>query len=225
MDPDNMVRKLRTIFHALMAWLYFIFLLCGLALPIQMLSEFTVKTALPLSCLLFCLCGELIPRVLLNFYHTPSCLSKWDWLLKLAHIIDRLIPLNGLLLQLFKGHKVRQGEGFLTRDNVHRMLGYVGEGKAVRQEEVELLDKMRMLEGVGVAAVMVPRTNIFVQDSSAPLNARLITRLSRYYFSKFLLYSHHEDNVIGYLQFKQLLAYTPNQRIIDQPSVIRRDLV
>jgi CBS domain containing-hemolysin-like protein len=62
--------------------------------------------------------------------------------------------------------------------------------------------------------VMVPRANIFLLDASLQLNARLQARLSRYYFTKFLLYSRHEDNVIGYLQFKQLLAYIPDQRII-----------
>jgi CBS domain containing-hemolysin-like protein len=72
---------------------------------------------------------------------------------------------------------------------------------------------------------MVPRVNIFLLDASSQLNARLLARLSRYYFTKFLLYSRYEDNVIGYLQFKQLLAYTPDQRIMDQPSVIRRDIV
>jgi hypothetical protein len=33
----------------------------------------------------------------------------------------------------------------LTRENVYRMLELFGERKAVRQEEVELLDKLRQL--------------------------------------------------------------------------------
>jgi hypothetical protein len=145
MNGSHTVEKLRSIFHALMAWLYFLLLVCAFALPIQLLNELTVKTGLPLSCLLFCLCGELLPRVLLNSYHAPSCLDKWDWLIKLANILDRIIPMNGLLRRLFEEQGVVQGEGLLTRENVHRMLGYLGEGRAVRQEEVELLDKLRML--------------------------------------------------------------------------------
>lgn len=36
---------------------------------------------------------------------------------------------------------------------------------------------------------------------------KLVNHLSKYYFTKILVYSGTRDNVIGYLQFKQLLSF------------------
>ena len=116
-----------------MTWLYFFFLACAMILPLQLLSVLTIKGVLPLSCLLLCLCGELLPRVLLNAYHSPSCLEKWMWLIKFAKTIDKIIPLNGLLKKIFGGPTAKQGQGMLTRDNVYMLLDYYGERKDVRQ--------------------------------------------------------------------------------------------
>jgi CBS domain containing-hemolysin-like protein len=72
---------------------------------------------------------------------------------------------------------------------------------------------------------MIPKKNIFLLDFEAELSPKLLNHLGKYYFSKILVYSKHMDNIVGYMQFKQLLSFQLNQRISLHSEVLCRNLV
>lgn len=62
-------------------------------------------------------------------------------------------------------------------------------------------------------------------DVEADLSSRLLNHLGKYYFSKVLVYSKSVDNIIGYMQFKQLLSFEVSQKISSQSDIICKNLV
>lgn len=78
---------------------------------------------------------------------------------------------------------------------------------------------------VDTESVMIPKKNIFLLDIKAVISSKMVNHLGKYYFSKVLIYEKTRDNIIGYLQFKQLLSFDIDQKISQQSHVICRNLV
>jgi hypothetical protein len=61
----------------LMACLYTIYYFAAIAIPLQLYAEIQFKLVILASFLLVCVCGEVVPRVILNSHHSPVCIAKW----------------------------------------------------------------------------------------------------------------------------------------------------
>lgn len=97
----SVVLEMKSIYHMLMLILYFVYTIFAMLLPLQLLTQFQFKIAFLFSCVLLCSCGEVIPRIILNSHHSRTCIKKWRWIITLAKILNKLIPLNGLLRKIF----------------------------------------------------------------------------------------------------------------------------
>lgn len=148
----------------LLALLYLVYYAAAITLPLLLLSHFSTFLALVISFALVFLFGEILPRAVLGFCSPLRILVRWSWIITFTKFINRLIPLNGTLKKMFITEIVHQSSThpFITKDNVHRLLNL--SGKPVRQEEIELLEKLRLLGHNLTSSLMIPKCNIFILE-------------------------------------------------------------
>lgn len=130
---------MKHVYLMLLVILYLVYYAAAVSLPLLLLSFLSTFLALALSFALVFLFGEILPRAFLGFSSPLNILVRWGWVITFTKLVNRLIPLNGTLKKMFITEIVHRNSThpFITKDNVHRLLGLTG--KLVRQEEVELL--------------------------------------------------------------------------------------
>lgn len=130
---------MKHVYHMLLAVLYLVYYAAAVTLPFLLISYFSTFFTVALSFFFIFVFGEILPRVFLGFWPPLNILVRWSWVITFTKLINRLIPLNGPLKKMFITEIVHHNSThpFITKDNVHRLLNITG--KAVRQEEVELL--------------------------------------------------------------------------------------
>lgn len=127
-----------------------------------------------------------------------------------------------------------------------RLLGLGGESSAHSVEELRMITRsvreagrisrteeqavLRLLEldRVAVREIMVPRRDIVSLPADATLEQLLHTAL-RHPFSRFPVYEHNPEQIIGILHYKDLMAVLARQRLLGGPfhlrPLVRRPLV
>lgn len=161
---NKYLNEMKHVYHLLLAILYLVYYVAAVTLPFLLLSFFSTFPALALSFSLVFLFGEILPRAFLGSCSPLGTLVRWGWVITFTKLINRLIPLNSTLKKMFITEIVHHNSThpFITKDNVHRLLGLAG--KPVRQEEVELLEKLRLLGHNPTSSLMIPKCNIFILD-------------------------------------------------------------
>jgi len=100
----------------------------------------------------------------------------------------------------------------VTHDDIMSMLDQGTEEGVFEEGEQDMVERILRLDDRGVSTLMTPRTNIVYIDVDAT-HEQIMRKISTHPFSRFPVKQHSPDDVIGYVQARDLLL----QRV-DGPS-------
>ncbi|MFA9486982.1 hemolysin family protein [Moraxella haemolytica] len=194
----------------------------------QYLDNIAFFTSFVVVTLLFILYADLIPKRLAMINPEKMALMVIDPVLVVVRIVKPLVwVINGianLVFRVFKINTVR--EESITFDDVSAIMDAGAEAGVVLQQEQHFIENVFELEERTVPSSMTVREDVvyFTLDES---EESIRQKIAEYPYSKFLVCGESIDNVIGYIDTKDILVrILNNQSILNiHESAIRNVLI
>ena len=121
-----------------------------------------------------------------------------------AVVVVRFLTLsNRAALSLF-GIKPKEGQAFVTREEVQRVLSEVSEAGALTETEHRYIENIFEFTHTTVREVMVPRTRIVALNLDLP-RAEILRTVHEHMYTRYPVYRRDLDHVIGFVHTKDIL--------------------
>jgi putative hemolysin len=155
----------------------------------------------------FLILGELAPKTIGLQYADRLALSvvkPIHFLSIAAVVVVRFLTLsNRAALSLF-GIKPKEGQAFVTREEVQRVLSEGSEAGALTETEHRYIENIFEFTHTTVREVMVPRTRIVALNLDLP-RAEILRTVHEHMYTRYPVYRRDLDHVIGFVHTKDIL--------------------
>ncbi len=187
----------------------------GTTVAIYYLQEWGIILAPLIVAFVLLLFGETLPKVLATQF--PDRLSMWivkpfEWVRWiLSPIVTLLTYVTYLFFNLF-GVKIEYKKTIFSREEVKHIIKESGETGVLADGEHNLLHKVFEFNDKLAKEIMVPRHNIIAIN--ADMNPEDLVRIvTEEGFTRYPVYKHNIDNVIGFVHSKTIINILVNKQL------------
>ena len=187
----------------------------GTTVAIYYLQEWGIILAPLIVAFVLLLFGETLPKVLATQF--PDRLSMWivkpfEWVRWiLSPIVTLLTYVTYLFFNLF-GVKIEYKKTIFSREEVKHIIKESGETGVLADGEHNLLHKVFEFNDKLAKEIMVPRHNIIAIN--ADMNPEDLVRIvTEEGFTRYPVYKHNIDNVIGLVHSKTIINILVNKQL------------
>ncbi len=106
----------------------------------------------------------------------------------------------------------------VTEEDIHAMLEEGSNSGILEEQEHTMVKNVLRLEERSISSLMIPRTDIIYLDTSIPLEENY-RRVMQSPHSRFPVCERHNDNLIGVINAKELLAHAIGGEVVDLRSL------
>ncbi len=182
---------------------------------VSFLCSFTIVTSL------FIIFADLMPKRLAIIYPEQFAVAIVKPILFFLGVLKPIVRVyDGIANALFKLFNIKtEIEDAITFDDVSAMVDAGTASGALHKQEQHLIENVFELDTRTVTFAMTSREHVIflrLQDDESMLTAKI----SDYPHSRFLVCDDHIDNVLGYVESKDILKRTLKQ----QPISLNREL-
>lgn len=174
----------------------------------------SLTAALVVSTFLQMVVGELVPKNVAVSHPEKTALAlavpmrlytmAFGWLIRLFDTVA------GAISRLLGAEPQEELVGGYTPDEITRIIEASSEEGSLSEEKAQLLIRAVELGERRVSEIMVPRPDVVWLQADAPVDAlRQVARMTGY--SRFPVRGDNDDDVVGTVHIKDLLALTPAQ--------------
>jgi len=166
--------------------------------------------------------GEIVPKTVAT--HTPNNFAYkiGPFILILTRFVSRILqPLTWSLRQILNLLGYNPSHAFLTEKDLKYLISLSREHGILNKEEEKLLKNIFELADSKVEEVMVPRTQIESIEENASVE-EVKKKFTKTRFSRYPVYSKNLDNIVGFLDVRDLIAAeVKGENIRDLKTFIR----
>lgn len=201
----------------------------GFSVPVQnIIRAMPLLLSLVIVSGLHVIFGEQIPKV--AALRGPERLlmamvMPMEWFRRVTGPFNRMLDtVANLVLRTF-GLAHAGGHSMLySVEELRQIVAESEEGGVLRNTERELLDAVFDLRAMYTRQVMVPRTEVVMLEAAAPVSAAL-ELLDTLPYTKFPIYEHNTDHIIGVVHLKDVLHAVTNHENQRPVRELARDVI
>lgn len=200
-----------------------------LSQELAFVTAHTLSVAIAFSFITFLhiVLGELAPKtialqkaektslfIILPLYIFTKVFSPFIWVLNAT---------GNLVVRLMGLHGVSENQLVHSEEEIRMILDQSEESGAIKQREAEMVQNVFKLGDTAVKQIMVPRTDIVAFKVSLTVK-ELITKIRKHQNSRFPIYEHSIDTIIGFVHIKdvyQLVLKDQQHKRLSETMIIR----
>ncbi len=198
--------------------------------PLATISAHTISIVIAFSLITFLhiVLGELAPKTIALQKAETTSLFIIAPLVLFTKIFKPFIwLLNGagsIMLKLFGFTNSSEHENVHSLEEIKMILSQSGQSGAIEKKEVEMVKNVFNLGDIPIKHIMVPRTDVTALNITTQLTD-VVKRIQKTVHSRFPVYEHSIDNIIGFVHVKDLykaVLKTKQPLTLAQANIVRK---
>lgn len=175
---------------------------------LQLSTSLGFSLGIGIGTFLILLVGEVVPKNIAKV-HGEKLFKSVLWVTNITYFV--LYPFVTLLIQISNffvklvGGSTESAEGVTSEREIRFLIDYINKKGLIETEKTEMLQSIFNFGSKQVREIMVPAVDIIMINATASLHDAL-AMFSKYQFSRLPVYEENQENIIGMLYQKDILA-------------------